>query len=93
MPCRVSAVGGGSRGRVEDESGGVAGGNTGGGRRLQPPPLDATKPPMNPTTPSTKFEEDCVDGLSLGDGTVDNFGVNVIIDNDALRGSIFFVGA
>jgi hypothetical protein len=48
---------------------------------------------MNPTAPSTKFDEDFVDGLPLGNGTVDNLGVNVIIDHDALRGSIFFVGA
>jgi len=39
------------------------------------------------------FEEDFVDGLSLGNGTVDNFGVNVIVDHDALRGTVFFVGA
>ena len=48
---------------------------------------------MSPTAPSTKVDEDFVDGLSLGNGTVDNLGVNVIIDHDALRGSILFVGA
>jgi hypothetical protein len=48
---------------------------------------------MSPTTPSAKFEEDFVDGLSLGNGTVDNLGINVIIDHNALRGSIRFVGA
>jgi hypothetical protein len=45
------------------------------------------------TTSCGEFEEDFVDGLSLGNGTVDNFVVNVIIDDDALRGTIFFVGA
>lgn len=57
------------------------------------PPLDATRPLSWSTTPCGEFEEDFVDGLSLENGTVDDFGVNVIVDHNALRGSIFFVGA
>jgi hypothetical protein len=47
---------------------------------------------MNPPTPSAKFQEDVVDGFSLGNGTVDNLAVNVIVDHDALRGSVLFIG-
>jgi CheY-like chemotaxis protein len=44
------------------------------------------------TTPCAEFKEDLVDGLSLGYGPVDNFAVNVIVDHDALRGTVTFVG-
>ena len=43
------------------------------------------------TIPRADFEEDFVDGLSLGNGTVDHFVVNVIVDHDVLRGAVFFV--
>jgi hypothetical protein len=39
------------------------------------------------------FEEDFVDGFSFGDGAVDDFAVNVIVDHDVLRGAGFFVRA
>src|SRR5579859_7579822 len=59
---------------------------------LLAPPLYGMRPPMCSTTPSTEFQEDFVDGLPLGNGSVDNFVVNVIIDHDALGGAAFFVG-
>lgn len=66
--------------------------STGGGRLLDPP-LDATRPLAWTTTPRGEFEEDFVDRLSLGNGAVDHFAVNVVIDHDALHGTVFFVGA
>jgi len=48
---------------------------------------------MGRTNPRADFEKDFVDGLSLGNGTVDNFVVNVVIDHDVLRGAVLFVGA
>jgi hypothetical protein len=45
-----------------------------------------------PPKSSGDFEEDFVDGFSLGDGAVDDFAVNVIVDGDVLRGAVFFVG-
>jgi len=68
------------------------------GGRAAPPPLpvpllDATRPAMRSTTAPADFEEDFVDGFSLGNGAVDYFAVNVIVDHDVLRGTGFFVGA
>jgi hypothetical protein len=40
---------------------------------------------------SSDFEEDFVDGFSFGDGTVDDFAVNVIVDDDVLFGTVLFV--
>ena len=61
------------------------------------PPLMAPAPggtgaAMRGPDPSGDFEEDFVDGFSLGDGAVDDFAINVIIDDDVLRGAGFFVG-
>jgi len=48
---------------------------------------------MRRTTPRADFEQDFVDGFALGNGAVDHFAVNVIVDHDVLRGTGFFVGA
>jgi hypothetical protein len=48
---------------------------------------------MRSPTPSADFEEDFVDGFSLGDGAVDYFAINVIVDHNVLGGTGFFVGA
>jgi hypothetical protein len=57
------------------------------------PPLEATRPSMRGTHPPADFEEDFVDGFSLGNGAVDYFAVNIIIDHDVLHGTGFFVRA
>jgi hypothetical protein len=57
------------------------------------PSFDAPRSPTRNATPSAEFEEDFVDGLSLGNSAVDDFVVHVIVDDDALRGAVFFVGA
>ncbi len=49
-------------------------------------------PERGVSTPRADFEEDLVDGFSLGDGTVNHFAVNIIIDHDVLREAGFFVG-
>src|SRR6266404_2508149 len=59
---------------------------------LVAPPLDVTRPSMRGPDPSADFEEDFVDGFSLGNGAVDDFAVNVIVDDDVLRGTGFFGG-
>ena len=38
------------------------------------------------------FEEDFVDGFPLGNGAVNYFAVNVIVDDDVLRGAGFLAG-
>ena len=38
------------------------------------------------------FEEDFVDGFPLGNGAVNYFAVNVIVDDDVLFGAGLFVG-
>jgi hypothetical protein len=60
---------------------------------LLAPPLEATRPSTRGTNPPADFEEDFVDGFSLGNCAVDYFAVNVIIDHDVLHGTGFFVGA
>jgi len=47
---------------------------------------------MRGPNPSDDFEEDFVDGFSLGDGAVDDFAVNVIVHDDVLSGTGFFGG-
>jgi hypothetical protein len=48
---------------------------------------------MRSTTPGPNFEEDFVNGFVLGNGTVNYFAVNVIVDHDMLRGTTgFFCG-
>jgi hypothetical protein len=47
---------------------------------------------MGGTEPAGDFEEDFIDGFSLGDGAVDDFAINVIVDDDVLCGTGFYVG-
>ncbi len=48
---------------------------------------------MSSANPPADFEEDFVNGFSLGYGAVDYFAVNVIVDHDVLRGTTgFFFG-
>src|SRR5260221_8106638 len=60
--------------------------------RLVAPALEAPRPAMGGPKASGDFEEDFVDGFSLGNGAVDDFAVNVIVDDDVLGGTGFFVG-
>jgi hypothetical protein len=59
---------------------------------LPVPPFDETRPSNGSATPPVDFEEDFVNGFSLGDGAVDYFAVNVIVDHDVLYRTGFFCG-
>jgi hypothetical protein len=60
---------------------------------LSAPPLNGTWPLKGHTTPSSDFEKHFVDGFALGNGAIDYFAVNVILDDDVLHGAGFFCGA
>src|SRR6266404_12227 len=60
---------------------------------LAAPAFYGTRPAsMRGPDSSDDFEEDFVDGFSLGDGAVDDFAVNVIVHDDVLCGACFFGG-